>query len=58
MYMTSIEIRSEVNRILDQMSEDTLLYVFSTLKELQNQSSENIQEILNNEKVLLEKFAK
>jgi hypothetical protein len=54
--MTSIEMKSEINKILDEMSEDTLLYVFNILKKLQNQSSENIKEILNNEKVLLGKL--
>ena len=61
--MTTIQIKTEIQKVLDQVPEDALTDVLDFLKELQKQPAENIQlakfmkQTLIEDKELLEKLA-
>jgi hypothetical protein len=64
LYMTSIQVKTEIQKVLDQVPEEVLTDVLDFLKELQKQPAENIQlakfmkQTLLEDKELLEKLAK
>ncbi|MBV8389045.1 MAG: hypothetical protein JO080_04520 [Mucilaginibacter sp.] len=61
--MTSIEIKTEIQKVLDQVPESVLQNVLDFLKELQTKSSDNIKfannlrRIISEDRELLEKLA-
>jgi len=61
--MTSIEIKTEIQKVLDQVPENVLQNVLDFLKELQTKSADdrkfanNLRNILSEDKELLEKLA-
>jgi len=61
--MTSIEIKTEIQKVLDQVPENVLEDVLDFLKELQVKSTDqiklanNLRKILSEDKELLEKLA-
>jgi len=61
--MTSIEIKTEIQKVLDQVPESVLEDVLDFLKELQNKSADqikltnNLRKILSEDRELLEKLA-
>jgi mRNA-degrading endonuclease RelE of RelBE toxin-antitoxin system len=61
--MTSIEIKTEIQKVLDQVPENVLQDVLDFLKELQNKSADqiklanNLRKILSEDRELLEKLA-
>jgi hypothetical protein len=61
--MTTIQLKTEIHKILDEVPEDTLPDVLDFLKELQQHPVENIRlvshfkQILAEDKELLEKLA-
>jgi len=62
--MTSVEIRSEIEKVLDQVPENTLIDVLSFLNELKTKSADdvrlaaNLKKILSEDRELLKKLAK
>jgi mRNA-degrading endonuclease RelE of RelBE toxin-antitoxin system len=63
LYMTSIEIKTEIQKVLDQVPENVLGDVLDFLKELQSKSPDqiklanNLRKILSEDRELLEKLA-
>lgn len=61
--MTSIEIKTEIQKVLDQVPESVLQEVLDFLKGLQNKSvdqiklADNLRKILSEDRELLEKLA-
>ena len=61
--MTSVEIKTEIQKVLDQVPENVLEDVLDFVRELQSKSSEqiklanNLRKILSEDKELLEKLA-
>jgi len=61
--MTSIEIKTEIQKVLDQVPESVLQDVLDFLKELQTKSvddiklANNLRKILSEDRELLEKLA-
>jgi mRNA-degrading endonuclease RelE of RelBE toxin-antitoxin system len=61
--MTSIEIKTEIQKVLDQVPETVLQDVLDFLKELQTKSADqikltnNLRKILSEDRELLEKLA-
>jgi hypothetical protein len=61
--MTSIQVKTEIQKVLDQVPEEVLTDILDLLKELQKQPAENIQlvkfmkQTLSEDKELLEKLA-
>ena len=61
--MTTIQLKTEIQKTLDRVPEDVLPEVLDYLKELQKQSAESIQlakfmkQTLTEDKELLEKLA-
>jgi hypothetical protein len=61
--MTSIQVKTEIQKVLDQVPEEVLTDVLDFLKELQKQPAENIllakfmKQTLLEDKELLEKLA-
>jgi hypothetical protein len=61
--MTSIEIKTEIQKVLDQVPENVLEDVLDFLKELQGKSTDqiklanNLRKILSEDRELLEKLA-
>ena len=61
--MTSIEIKTEIQKVLDQVPESVLQDVLDFLKELQTKSVDdiklvnNLRKILSEDRALLEKLA-
>jgi hypothetical protein len=61
--MTSIEIKTEIQKVIDQVPENVLGDVLDFLKELQSKSSNeiklanNLRKILSEDRELLEKLA-
>jgi mRNA-degrading endonuclease RelE of RelBE toxin-antitoxin system len=61
--MTSIEIKTEIQKVLDQVPENVLGDVLDFLKELQSKSPDqiklanNLRKILSEDRELLEKLA-
>ncbi|MDF2432592.1 MAG: hypothetical protein JWP44_2223 [Mucilaginibacter sp.] len=61
--MTTIQLKTEIHKILDEVPEDALPDVLGFLKELQQHPAENIRlashlkQILSEDKELLEKLA-
>jgi hypothetical protein len=61
--MTSIEIKTEIQKVLDQVPESVLQDVLDFLKELQTKSADqiklanNLRKILSEDRELLEKLA-
>jgi hypothetical protein len=61
--MTSIEIKTEIQKVLDQVPENVLEDVLDFLRELQSKSTNqiklanNLRKILSEDKELLEKLA-
>jgi mRNA-degrading endonuclease RelE of RelBE toxin-antitoxin system len=61
--MTSIEIKTEIQKVLDQVPENVLEDVLDFLRELQSKSTDqiklanNLRKILSEDKELLEKLA-
>ncbi len=62
--MTTIQLKTEIQKTLDQVPENVLPEVLDYLKELQKQSAENIElakfmkQTLTEDKELLEKLAR
>ncbi|MDB5153305.1 MAG: hypothetical protein JWR54_2056 [Mucilaginibacter sp.] len=62
--MTSIEIKTEIQKVLDQVPENVLQDVLDFLKELQNKCGDqiklaiNLRKILSEDRELLEKLAR
>lgn len=62
--MTSLQIKAEINKLLDQFPDYSLKYILNILKEIQSQSLDNIsltnnlKKILSEDKELLQKLAK
>jgi hypothetical protein len=62
--MTKTEIKIEIQKVLDNVPENLLHDILSLLKDLQNESTEQIQithalrQILSEDKELLERLAK
>ena len=62
--MTNTQIKSEIQKVLDHISESVLQDLLEFLKELQAQPTEkvrltnNLRQILSEDKELLERFAK
>ena len=61
--MTSIEIKTEIQKVIDQVPETVLLDVLDFLKELQIKSEDeiklvnNLRKIISEDRELLEKLA-
>jgi mRNA-degrading endonuclease RelE of RelBE toxin-antitoxin system len=61
--MTSIEIKTEIQKVLDQVPENVLYDILDFLKELQDKSADqiklanNLRKILSEDKELLDKLA-
>jgi mRNA-degrading endonuclease RelE of RelBE toxin-antitoxin system len=61
--MTSIEIKTEIQKVLDQVPENVLQDILDFLKELQTKSvddiklANNLRKILSEDRELLEKLA-
>jgi hypothetical protein len=61
--MTAIQLKTEIQKTLDEVPEDVLPEILDYLKELQKQSAQNIQlakfmkQTLTEDKELLEKLA-
>jgi len=61
--MISVQVKTEIQKVLDQVPEEVLTDVLQYLKELQKQPSENIQlakfmkQTLSEDRELLEKLA-
>jgi hypothetical protein len=61
--MTSIEIKTEIQKLLDQVPENVLQNVLDFLKELQTRSADdikfanNLRKIISEDRELLEKLA-
>jgi hypothetical protein len=61
--MTAIQLKTEIQKTLDEVPEDVLPEILDYLKELQKQSAQNIQlakfmkQTLTDDKELLEKLA-
>jgi len=61
--MTTTEIKSEIQKVLDKVPENVLKDILDFLKTLQNQSASNLRltehfrQILSEDKELLEKLA-
>lgn len=61
--MTSIEIKTEIQKVIDQVPESVLQDVLDFLKELQTKSVEdiklanNLKKIISEDRELLEKLA-
>lgn len=62
--MTKLQIKTEIDKILESVPENVLVNVLDFLKEIQTQSEEkvemanNIRQILAEDKELLERLAK
>ncbi len=62
--MTNTQIKSEIQKVLDHISESVLQDLLEFLKELQDQPTEkarftnNLRQIISEDKELLERFAK
>lgn len=62
--MTTSEIKSEINKVLDAVPENVLIDILNYLQVLKTQSgdqitlSQNMRKILNEDRELLEKLAK
>ncbi len=62
--MTTIQLKTEIQKILDQVPENVLPEILIYLKEIQHQSpnrvklSNNLKKILSEDKELFEKLAK
>ncbi|MXV50966.1 hypothetical protein GS399_08275 [Pedobacter sp. HMF7647] len=62
--MTSTQIKTEIQKVLDEVPENALQDVLDFLKDLQSSSSEkikltnNVRQILAEDRVLLEKLAR
>jgi hypothetical protein len=63
LYMTSIQIKAEIDKLLDEIPESELQGVLSLLQEIKAQSAENaplaaiIKKIITEDKELLRKLA-
>ena len=61
--MITVQVKTEIQKVLDQVPEEVLTDVLQYLKELQKQPSENIQlakfmkQTLSEDRELLEKLA-
>jgi len=61
--MISVQVKTEIQKVLDQVPEEVLTDVLQYLKELQKQPSENVQlakfmkQTLSEDRELLEKLA-
>ena len=62
--MSSAEIKSEINKTLDRIPEDTLEAVLEFLKKLEQQPgqklelAQNIRKVLEEDSILLQRLAK
>lgn len=62
--MSSAEIKSEINKTLDRIPEDTLEVVLEFLKKLEQQPGQklelvqNIRKVLEEDSILLQRLAK
>jgi hypothetical protein len=61
--MTTIQLKTEIQKVLDQVPENVLPEILNYLKQIQHQSpdqvklSNNLKKILSEDKELLEKLA-
>ena len=61
--MTAIEVKTEIQRVLNEVPENVLPEILEYLKQIQHQSSEqirlnnNLKRILEEDKVLFERLA-